>query len=401
MPKPKTGSIRKRAPGVWELCVTQKSPDGQQKRRYETFRGNKADAEAHLRAMQVADDRGQLPTTNITLSAWMDHWMRTYAAQKRPGTVRAYGWVVEHHIKPNIGHLKLDKVTVTDLRAFVVDLRKRLSPKSVELVTRVLSVAYGWAVDEGKVSVSPVRRLAAVNPKEDTEIIPPTKAQVDGFMALAWDREPNHAALFHLVTHCGLRISEVLGLTWADVKFDDRRLYVRQQLNEAGGLHLGPVKTKKSQRAIPIRGETPAILLAHAQRQLTLRDAETSDRRKFDDLGLVFGREDDGGLVWPQVVRRAAHKLWTALGDEDFRVHDMRHYFGSEALRRGVPLATVSKLLGHSSVKVTSDIYIHHNDEDFDLAMDKFEAGEQPNSGLNSGDALEKLLAGVELAETH
>ena len=301
---------------------------------------------------------------------------------------------MEHHIKPNIGHLKLDKVTVTDLRAFVVDLRERLKPKSVELVSRVLSVAYGWAVDEGKVAVSPVRRLATVNPKEDSEIIPPTKAQVDGFMALAWDCEPSYAALFHLVTHCGLRISEVLGLTWADVKFDDRRVYVRQQLNESGGLHLAPVKTKKSQRAIPIRGETPAILLAHAQRQLAHRDG-----KEWTDLGLVFGREDNGGPVWPQAIRRVAHRLWATLGEDEFRVHDMRHYFGSEALRRGVPLATVSKLLGHSSLKATSDIYIHHNDEDFDLAMDKFEAGE--NSGLNSGDALEKLLAGVELAETH
>lgn len=389
MPKPKTGSKRQRTPGVWELCVTQKSTDGGQKRRYETFRGNAAEAESHLRAMLVADDRGELPTTNITVSQWLAHWLDTYVRPiRRPSTVRTYEWAVGH-IEASIGPKRLDAVSVTDVRSFIAGLRSHLEPKSVASVGRVLSAAYSWAVDEGKLSVSPVRKLAQVNPLDAKETIPPTKAQIDGFMALAWNMESKHAALFHVITHCGLRISEALGLTWNDVDFDGRRIYVRQQLEETGGLHLGPVKTKASRRAIPIRGETPAILLAHA-----LQRAQTSDGRKFD---LVFGREDDGGPVWPQVVRTEAHKLWRSLGDDDFRVHDMRHYFGSEALRRGVALATVSKLLGHSSIQVTAAVYIHHNDDDFDLAMDKFEAGEESNSGRKAVEVLETLLAGVEL----
>lgn len=111
MPKPKTGSLRKRSAGVWELCVTQKSNDGQQKRRYETFRGNKAEAEAYLRAMQVADDRGQLPTTNITLSAWMDHWSAE-AAGHCPGLQLGRGTPYQaQHRPPEVGQSDRDGPT--------------------------------------------------------------------------------------------------------------------------------------------------------------------------------------------------------------------------------------------------------------------------------------------------
>ncbi len=78
----------------------------------------------------------------------------------------------------------------------------------------------------------------------------------------------------------------------------------------------------------------------------------------YTDSGRVFTRED-GAALHPETVTRRFGQLVTAAGLRRVRLHDLRHGYASLAMAAGVPLPVVSKLLGHSSVAITSDTYSH------------------------------------------
>ena len=120
-------------------------------------------------------------------------------------------------------------------------------------------------------------------------------------------------------------------------------------------------------------------------------------RGSQDDMGLVFPHPKTGGFLQPAEVRRHLAGLWAKAGAPRFKIHALRHYFASEALRRGVDLARVSRLMGHSSIAITSKLYIHLEIDDLADAMAIFEAGGKPNSGPIAVADMEKLLVGVDM----
>ena len=232
-----------------------------QQRRYETFQGSKAEAEARLREMQVGADRGDLPRSNITVAEWLAHWLKNYVAEHlSENTLRTYTWLVDQHIGPRIGAMKLDTVRTVDVEALLSDVRKEV-PGSGQLAYQALNGAFARAVKMDVLRDNPVRK--ADKPKAaDKEVIPPRRAEVEAFLEAAADH-PYHALYFTLA-ETGLRIGEALGLRWENVELREKGsvLYVReQQINSGDGMKLAPLlKSKKSRRAIPLTGDTVKAL---------------------------------------------------------------------------------------------------------------------------------------------
>ena len=283
MARPRTGSMRQRKSGVWELVASikrlqgvtagaeriQKFVDGlpqakaqaKQERRYETFEGTKAEAQERLRAMQVEADKGDLPRSNITVAEWLSHWLRTYVAERlAENTLRTYTWMVEEYINPRIGTMLLAKVRTVDIEALLADLRKEV-PGSVQLAYQAMNGAFQRAVKLGMLPVNPVRNTDKPKSSEK-EIIPPRRAEVEAFLEAA--KGHPHYALYFTLANTGLRIGEALGLRWENVELRETGsiLHVREQLiNPRVGLKLvSLLKSKKSRRSIPLTGETVKVL---------------------------------------------------------------------------------------------------------------------------------------------
>ena len=121
-------------------------------------------------------------------------------------------------------------------------------------------------------------------------------------------------------------------------------------------VQYAPPKTKAGeQRIVALDAETLAVLR-------TWKAQQSADRlawgQSWTDTGLVFTRED--GLGWhPERVTKALSPLATSAGLPVIRFHDLRHISASLQISAGVPLAVVSKRLGHSTIAVTVDVYGH------------------------------------------
>ncbi len=165
----------------------------------------------------------------------------------------------------------------------------------------------------------------------------------------------------------GLRKGEALGLSWNDIELDDQRpkLTVRNAIKKDAreALYLDAPKTARSRRTINLPAHLVTVLRGHRKRQAAQRlkfgAGWGGDWATFD---LVF-TSSVGTPLDPNRVNRTVQKVAIDAGLGKWTPHELRHSAASLLLAQDVPLKVVSEMLGHSSIRVTADVYGHLLDD--------------------------------------
>jgi len=148
-------------------------------------------------------------------------------------------------------------------------------------------------------------------------------------------------------------------------------LRVRGTLSRVDGhLVIGEPKTERSRRDVPLSPATVALLRSVKVTQAVERLKAASI---WVETGHVFTTQI-GTAVDPRNALRAISTAAKASGMADVGLHKLRHSFATHMLEAGVPLHTVSELLGHSSVAVTGDVYGHVSTEGARSAVERLSA---------------------------
>ncbi|HUA08321.1 MAG TPA: site-specific integrase [Candidatus Acidoferrales bacterium] len=159
----------------------------------------------------------------------------------------------------------------------------------------------------------------------------------------------------------GLRRSELCGLRWSDLDLDAGTIAVnRAAANVGRKVIVKSTKTKNSRRADHLAPFVITILNEHKREQLARYEAMLGpfEARKRQREGYVFSWH--GGEVWdPNELSRSFTRFIRRNKLPHYRFHDLRHGYASLAFAAGVPLAVVSRSLGHASIGITADIYTH------------------------------------------
>ncbi len=351
------GSIRQRQDGIWEARLT--LPDGRRKSFYDKSRQVVA-----KRLSEALRDRDRgLPIIGDERQTVAQH-MALWLEQKRPhvryGTWRRYEQLTRR-IVPYIGSLRLTKLTAQNvihmyasLQAATADGGAGLSPSTVHHAHVVLRQALDDAVKQGILARNVTDAVTA--PQQLRPIIEPY-SKVEAQRLLATAEGDRLAALYTLALTTGLRIGELLGLTWRRVDLQAGTLQVVATLGRApDGWTLGEPKTQRSRRTIILTPLAIEALRAHQARQAAERLAVAD---VWIDRDLVFC-DAVGGFLSPEYVSRYAFPQLIARADVPRRrFHDLRHSCASILLRAGIPLKVVSEILGHTSITITADVYGH------------------------------------------
>lgn len=163
-------------------------------------------------------------------------------------------------------------------------------------------------------------------------------------------------AMFEVAVLTGMRRGEVIGLRWSDVDLTRGTITVRNNRTNAGNSIVeGPPKTAAGRRTINYDQTVGGVLLEWQLRQRT--EADTLGEA-WDDTGYVFTYEN-GQPLKPQYATRLFEKLRARTSLPKMTLHGQRHESASLLLSSGADIALVSKMLGHTSVSVTSDLYTH------------------------------------------
>ncbi len=313
----------------------------------------------------------------LTIEAYLRSWLLDkLAAGLRPTTGRSYRQHVEDYLVPHLGHLRLGELRPAHVSRMLRELAasnetraRTIGPATLRRVHATLRSALADAVRSEL-----VRRNAATDasvPKAERPKVRPWEAEELGAFL---DAAGAHrlGALFELVALAGLRRGEACGIRWPDVDLERGVLVVRQQVVQLDGgvepaacpycrrghrgLAFGQPKTASGDaRRVDLGERAVGSLLAHRLAQDTERASWGS---AYDDHGLVFARED-GSPLPPELVTKTFGRLVAEAGLRPVRLHDLRHGRASLMLAAGVPIAVVSKMLGHSSITITSDTYSH------------------------------------------
>jgi integrase len=349
------GSVFRRKDGKWRGAIDLGWIDGKRVRPW-VYGATEREVLAKLAGLREAERRGQkLAAERYTFGRWLDEWL---VAKQRQGTrattLRGYEWLIRQHIRPALGHIRLNKLTPTDVRYLVEQKTESgLSAQSVRLMHALIRNSLADAEREDLVhrNVAKLVRPPSAR-REEVRVLTVEDARrlVD---VIQGDR---FEALWVCALILGLRKGELLGLRWSDVDFGNSTLTVRQALQRvSGSLVLVEPKTALSRRTVPVPSPALAALQTHLTRQNADRLAAGA---AWQDSGLVFTTHL-GGPLEPRNVNRAWYAVRSRADLPQLRLHDLRHACASFLLAAGAAPRTVMKTLGHSQIGLTMNTYTH------------------------------------------
>jgi integrase len=290
------------------------------------------------------------------MTRWLEDVLSREVAQS---TLDNYGSVVKFHILPSLGKRKITDIKVADVdRLLAAKLAEGLAPSSVHRIRALISQCLDQAVRWGDLSTN-VARLSR-SPKL-VRAEGRTLTQDEARRLLQALRGHRHESLYLLMLSTGMRRGEALGLRWEDLNLADGIARVKRNLKREGGrLVTADTKTLKSRRAVNLPG--PVIEALRSNREV--QEKEQSDLGDaWIESGFVF-TTSIGTPVDPRNLYREFTRICQRAELGRWHPHELRHSAASLMLASGVKLQVVSEVLGHSSIRMTADVYGHILDPD-------------------------------------
>ena len=342
------GNVRERSDGRWEARVHLQ--DGKRK----SYFGATAE-EANTKRMDAVEALRKglpLPAEKVTVGDFLTTWLKGHRAEIRGSTASGYESVLRNHVIPQIGHIRLARLSPKDVQGMLTALSdKGLAPRTVQLARAVTRMALQQAVAWGDVH----RNVADLvkGPKVERDAVSPWSADECQTFLAGVEGDRLEAAYVVALT-LGLRQGEIVGLRWQDVDLERGEVRIVQARDRRTGT-FGPPKSQQSRRVLALPAMTVQALRAHMDRQDKEQDAMGE---KWNPHGLVFvtqvGTPVDGANLGHYFQRHVVR-----LELRRIRFHDLRHSCASLLLAQGVSLREIMEQLGHSQIALTANTYTH------------------------------------------
>lgn len=352
-PRPtKDGKVRYRI--KWSSV----GPDGKRKHHSETLKTKKA-ADAFLAEKLDEVEKGTfIAVSKETLGAFMERWLTAISPRLEEGTIYGYRSAIRNRIAPRLGHIplqRLDELTIQEAYATLESTGYK--PSTIVETHALLDSALTQAVAWRLLIRNPADGVITPTVKTPTPAVW-TDTEAAMFLAKADETKDRYAPIWRLGLDSGMRLGEMLALSWQDVAFERGTISVRRTLARTGkgGWRIGDhAKTSGSRRSIVVLPETLKALRRHKVAQAERR---LSAGASWRDLGLVFDR-GDGSWFNPATVQYAFEAARKRAGVSRITPHGMRHTMATLLLAAGVHPKIVQERMGHKTVKMTLDRYSH------------------------------------------
>lgn len=282
-------------------------------------------------------------------------WMEKKRGQWKPTTYDAYRRLVDRYVIPVLGNYRAEEVTTGVLEAFLKEVRKLSGKKLTEAYQKYICSLVRQIVEfasEQEKKPIPLPALPEFQIKKRNTQLPSDREFeiLKNFLVAHVEDETSLGILLAMYT--GIRIGELCALRWKDVNLENGYLTISSNLqrvriyqDEAGKktqVCAQMPKTLQSIRTVPLPDSLVQIL---------------KSRSREPEAYLIPGKKKE----WMD-VRTLQYRFTSILrkcGIEPFRFHMLRHAFASRCIWQGCDIKSLSEVLGHSSVQITMDIYVH------------------------------------------
>ena len=353
------GTTYQRKDGRWE-CRISLGRDENGKKKYRSFYGkSKEEAEYKMVAACQSCISDQQAITEMTVKELALEWLCVVKNRIKESTAANYRMKIERHIIPFFGGINCSILKAKTVSEFIQKkLKDGLSARYVCDIITVLKSIFRYASREYRLSNVVEGIVMPKKIKPEIKIL--SKSEQYRLKAYI-NANPNSTTLgIALSLYTGLRIGELCALKWSDIDIEKRVLTVRhtiQRIQDFGGnsktrLIITEPKSQTSKRTIPI----PNCLIPM--------------------LKALKGKQDGFVLtgtckpIEPRTMQYRFKKILNNVKLPSYRFHSLRHAFASGAVELGFDVKTLSEILGHSSVQITLDRYVHSSFEHKRECMD-------------------------------
>lgn len=346
------------------------------------------------RAKEQARRRVHYMKSEMSLNEWFDEWFDEVKAHKvKETSIRPMKNNFKRTFGFHIGNMKLIDIKPMDVQKALNAMEKRkISNSAMREALGRLRECMEFAVGNQFVPVNPC--LIVEVPwtfKKAKEEIALTQEEQNRFlteMEDSWYKE-----LFYFMCLTGVRVGELGGLKWGDVDFKKKTISIERALScsyyngEKREMLVSP-KTVNSTRKIPFIGEMEEILLSQKEKQESLKKELGSRWRGKGELSDLVFTTGMGSPCTRYIVEKEIKKAIKRLREKegmlavqnniepkevrDFHPHTLRHTFATRCFENKMDPKVVQKLMGHSSISVTLNIYTHVLNSKMDEEIKKF-----------------------------
>ena len=352
------GTVRLRKDGRWEGRVVIGYDDKGLPKTKNVLAKAKTECVAKLESLKES----VTPATAVKIRAdmpfgeWMEFWYENYSKPMlRPNSQRSYEDFIRLYIRPKLGSVPLNRLTMNDLQRFFNWMRKDgrtlhretrgggLSDNMVRNCHSLCRRALEKAVAERLIVKNPIEECKAP-PIRRKEMHLLSREELQKLLIQA--RAEGYYEVFLLELTTGLRVGELMALQWDDLNFNTGELRIERQVYRTKEeLLIQEPKTKASIRTVIL---PPPVVEALKEYKKTV-----SSRWMFPS-----SKKEDAPLA-PAAASHRLSKILSHAGCKKVRFHDLRHVFATNALEHGMDVKTLSTVIGHVSSATTLNVYAH------------------------------------------
>lgn len=267
-------------------------------------------------------EEGRIKESNITVSDWTEKAMDTYKQNVSTKTRKDTIWLINRYIKPKIGNKQIKRVTNLECQS-ILNQMENMSERSIEGIYQTLRFIFKTAKQNHLIREDPTENI--VMPKGKPRVNRAmTRDEEEKFLKLTKDTDKY--LVYELMYYCGCRPAEAMNCKGGDI----------ENIDGVEVLHIRGTKTVNADRYVPIPKEFLKKIRGIGKNAYI---ANVTNRTKYFRLNKKFYEDMNSA--------------------EDFRPYILRHTYCTNLCRKGVDIRIAQSLMGHSDIRMTSNIYTH------------------------------------------
>ena len=298
--------------------------------------------------------------TDMLVDAWFEYWISVKKKTVRPNTVRNYTERYERNIKAVIGKKLLTEVKPIHCQKIFSDMADDGYRTTTIYQTRIaLYNMLEFAKENDVIINNPCKKsvksdMGKPSDKKEALTIETQKKFLEGATGQSYENQ------YRFILQTGLRTGELVGLKWEDIDFENKTLTIQRSMEfryKVGEWRVGPPKSKSGYRTIPLTDEAIRILKAQKEKN-----------RKIKVIPMEWSEQvflcRKGEPVKNSTYDTALFKICDKVGIKRFSMHVLRHTFSTRCIEGGMMPKTLQKILGHSNIGITMNLYVHITEEE-------------------------------------
>ncbi|WP_026492057.1 MULTISPECIES: tyrosine-type recombinase/integrase [unclassified Butyrivibrio] len=301
------------------------------------------------------DEHSSITEANsMMVDAFFDYWISIKEKTVRPNTVRNYRERYHHNISKVIGKMLLVEVKPIHCQKIFSDMAEEGYKTSTMYQTRIaLYNMLEFAKENDIIIHNPCKKSVRSDigkPSEEKRAL--EKADQKRFLEYA--RDQSYENQYRFILQTGLRTGELVGLKWSDIDFEKKVLTISRSMeyrHSTKEWRIGEPKSASGYRTIPLTSEAIKILKDQKLKNSTIK-VIPMEWREF----VFLCRK--GTPIKNSTYDTALYKICKNANINSFGMHILRHTFATRCIEAGMKPKTLQKLLGHSNIGITMNLYV-------------------------------------------